>query len=335
MDSSNGRDKVVILQFRPAWDVQAYLRFCGIRHHIENCSLPRVETTGKLPQLRDANCLIPATDIFDFLSAKYVNMDKRLSELEKAQTTSLRSLILNDLEYALQWSYWGDDEHYVRETKKSLGLLLPFPLNMFLPWYMRRQAKARLNSKDMKSEDDVRQIAKRSYESLSLALGQKVWMFGDEAPTSIDALVFGHLMLAMNEPISEEMNRFPNLIRYCDNIRKTYFEPEKFNQLVSMNYRNAFSESLGFKAVMKTGPMPIPLASKRIPEVVKAEIETEVDLKKKLEKQEFHRNSKYFAAVSAFIFVGYYILQSVQFVLEDEDLENEYAELDSYGDETE
>ena len=56
-----------------------------------------------------------------------------------------------------------------------------------------------------------------------------------------------------------------------------------------------------------------------------------MERKKKLEKQEFHKNSKYFAAVSAFVFVGYYLLQSVQFVLDDDDLEKEYAELETYG----
>mmetsp|Transcript_8500 Transcript_8500/g.10749 ORF Transcript_8500/g.10749 Transcript_8500/m.10749 type:complete len:342 (+) Transcript_8500:70-1095(+) len=328
-------DRLVLLQFRPSWGVQAYLRFTGLRHHVENCNFPSVGTTGELPQLRDGKSLIPKKDIMDYLLQKS-NADKGLSATERAQAIALRSLVANDLEWALQWSYWGDNEHYFRETKKQVGKVIPFPLNMFLPWYMRRQAMSVLEKNEIAKEEDVKKIAMRAYECLSLALGQKTWILGGESPTSIDAIVFGHLMLALNEPINEQMQSFPNLIRFCNNIRKNYFENDavKMQQLATTNCKNMFSDNQGFKVVMKLGPMPIPLSTKRIPALSSQTKAEGIKKEESEEQKEFHRNSRNFAIIAGVVFVSYYILQSVQFVFEDDDdlVEYEYENLQDYAD---
>lgn len=43
---------LVLAQFRPAWGEQAYLRLCGVRHHVENARFPFSASAGELPQLK-------------------------------------------------------------------------------------------------------------------------------------------------------------------------------------------------------------------------------------------------------------------------------------------
>jgi len=193
-----------------------------------------------------------------------------------------------------------------------------------------------LEKNEIAKEEDVKKIAMRAYECLSLALGQKTWILGGESPTSIDAIVFGHLMLALNEPINEQMQSFPNLIRFCNNIRKNYFENDavKMQQLATTNCKNMFSDNQGFKVVMKLGPMPIPLSTKRIPALSSQTKAEGIKKEESEEQKEFHRNSRNFAIIAGVVFVSYYILQSVQFVFEDDDdlVEYEYENLQDYAD---
>lgn len=54
---------MVLHQFLPAWDVQAYARVAKMRLHVHNSQYPEYEATGELPQLSDGNFLLPKEDI--------------------------------------------------------------------------------------------------------------------------------------------------------------------------------------------------------------------------------------------------------------------------------
>lgn len=112
---------------------------------------------------------------------------------------------------------------------------IPFPLNIFMPYLLRRQTLLRLKLLGM-TERNVEQRVRHAYEILSdlleenYANGGEVFFFGSR-PTTVDALVFGHLTAAFTEPIvnilfqmcKERNSKHMNLIRYWRQINDFYF----------------------------------------------------------------------------------------------------------------
>lgn len=65
---SRGDHQAIVFQHRPSFAPQAYLRFLGIDHHIENCPYPSTSPRGAFPHLQLADRLVPARHIVPFLS---------------------------------------------------------------------------------------------------------------------------------------------------------------------------------------------------------------------------------------------------------------------------
>ena len=65
--ASDSGSPLVLHQFTPAWEVQAYARFARLKLHVENSRYPEFATTGQLPQLRDGNFLIGRHEIVTHL----------------------------------------------------------------------------------------------------------------------------------------------------------------------------------------------------------------------------------------------------------------------------
>ena len=74
------------------------------------------------------------------------------------------------------------------------------------------------------------QVDKLCY-SLSFKLADKQFFFGNDNPSELDALVFGHLfciftMTTTTTVLSETINKYTNLTEFCYNIEKKYFEKD-------------------------------------------------------------------------------------------------------------
>lgn len=242
---------------------------------------------------------------------------------------ALCSLIECELGNALEWCYWGDEEHYYAVTRKQLCAVLPFPLSQALPYFLRKSALHRLSLQGIASEEQARSTAKAAYKALSGVLGDKLWLLGGDRPTTADVLLFGHLMDALVEPINEQVNEHPNLLRFCDRVRQDFFENPDFESpgFVSQNCRNYFEGIRGIKLTAEQGPLPVPTASKRVP---KGALEEDLDelgkrkTKKEQEEEEAIARGNRNSIIAAVVVVAsYFVANFVEFEDDDEMEEEE------------
>ena len=267
--------------------------------------------------------------MLEYLQEKFTNIDGDLGLSQRGQVKVLCSMIRSDLEQALQWCYWGDEEHYYSVTRKQLSGVLPFPLSLVLPYFSRKSALNRLSVQGIDSEDKARQAAKSGYKALSGLLGDKLWLLGGDRPTTADVLLFGHLMDALLEPINEQLKEHPNLLRFCDRVRSDYFENPAYESeaLVSQNSQNYFESLRGFKLVAREVPLPIPTASKR---VAKSNLQEDLDelgkrktKEEKEEEEEIARGNRNSIIAAVVVVAAYFVGNVVSFSFEDDDDEDD------------
>lgn len=104
---------------------------------------------------------------------------------------------------------------------------MPFPANFLWSWYERTATLLRLRNspQHVSTEEAAKRLALRCYEALSIQLGNSKWMFGNKGPSSLDCVVFGHLMNALREPICAILlQNHPNLVQFCKRIQSEWFD---------------------------------------------------------------------------------------------------------------
>jgi len=249
-----------VVQFRPAWCVQAYLRICKIPNHVENRRFPGTAAGGPLPQLHCGDRIVPKDEGLRYIRENYHDLNSQLSNVENAQATAFESLVVNDLEQALEWSRWGQPEHYRCVTRKALLAILPFPLNYGWTWYTRKAVLYRLAQHHrINDQASAKRVAESAYAALAEQLGNKPWFYGK--PSSLDCVVFGHLMDALREPIGSIVFRqHPNLVAFCERLQKELFDNPS-SDIVAIctcsTQRNLFSDAQGFNTVYGKGNLQV------------------------------------------------------------------------------
>lgn len=257
--SSSGTSAALILaQFRPAWCAQAYMRLARIPHHVENWSTPFAAAAGNLPSLRTSqSCIVPEEQVLRHLAEKFVDLDAKcgLSPGERALSLAYESLVRNDLSCAVEWARWCDDDHFRNVTRKRLLQAMPFPLNYGWVWFRRKQVMFRLENgpQHLATKAAVRRAAIHGYAALSALIGNKEWCLG-KGPSSLDCIVFGHLMDALREPIAALITgRHPNLVAFCERLQRELFDQpsEEVIRICSTNPANAniFTQGEAFNTV--------------------------------------------------------------------------------------
>jgi hypothetical protein len=138
-------------------------------------------------------------------------------------------------------------------TRPRLLRVMPFPLNRAWVAYRRRAVLFGLRHGPQKvsSEAGARRAAQAGYTALSALLGERVWVLG-KGPSSLDCVLFGHLMDALREPVAALiLRRHANLARYCQRLQRELFDeaPAELARLCTMPSPNLFLEGEGFNAV--------------------------------------------------------------------------------------
>ncbi|GBG25895.1 Metaxin-1 [Hondaea fermentalgiana] len=329
---AGGSAQVALVQFRPAWAEQAYLRWAKIAHVVENWSQPWSSSAGTLPQLHGKDrSIVPSREIIRYLR-DVENLDAKLSDAQRAQLAGFESLIRNDLHIALEWSRWADDEHYSRVTRKILVDVMPFPMSYAWAWFQRQAVLFRLRQHhSIDSEEAAKRVAAQAYEALTLHLGDGPWMFGEIGPTSLDCLVFGHLMDALREPIGAIcFASHPKLVAFCKRVQKDLFDeptPAIANLCGLAGEPNRFSESQGFNTVYRQSALRL---SGWGDEAEGSKDAQASDEEKSLSKREreFQEGSRNAIMLAGGAVAGYLLYSNlVAFSFEDEE-DDEYDEYD-------
>ncbi|OQR97170.1 hypothetical protein THRCLA_07078 [Thraustotheca clavata] len=234
----------VLLQFMPAWDVQAYLRFAKIGMHIKNAKYPSFEATGELPQLNDGHYLLGKDDIIMHLQTYHKDIDMELNDVQKGESLAFKSMVQEKLHRVLLYCRWVDPITYKEVTRPAVQRVLPFPLSRILPKQMHVSITNMLAANGYETQEQVYITARDCYSALNARLESVKdgpYFYGS-TPTSLDALVFGHLVDALSDVQLRDVVHIhgSRLITFAEHIRDTYFTNNNEN-LWTENHPNPFN----------------------------------------------------------------------------------------------
>ncbi|KAM6230719.1 metaxin-3 isoform 2-T2 [Porphyrio hochstetteri] len=216
--------------------VMAYAKFSGAPLTVNTISNSWRAPKGDVPVLISEDIVIsqPAK-ILNFLRKQKYNADYELSAKQGADTLAYIALLEEKLLPALLHTFWVDAENYCSVTKPWFASRIAFPLSLYLPGKMSREALNRIlltrGGPPLYSftevEAGIYRDAKECLNLLSKRLGTSQFFFGD-TPTTLDAFVFGFLapiykVCFPRLHLQEHLRQLPNLCRFCDDILTCYF----------------------------------------------------------------------------------------------------------------
>ncbi|XP_041326798.1 metaxin-3 isoform X4 [Pyrgilauda ruficollis] len=216
--------------------VMAYAKFSGAPLTVTTINKSWRALKGDLPVLSSEDIVIsqPAK-ILNFLRKQKYNADYDLSAKQGADTLAYIALLEEKLLPALLHTFWIEAENYCNVTKPWFASRIAFPLNLYLPGKMSREALNRIlltkGGPPLYSltevEAQIYRDAKECLNLLSKRLGTSQFFFGD-TPTTLDAFVFGFLapiykVCFPRVHLQEHLKQLPNLCRFCDDILTCYF----------------------------------------------------------------------------------------------------------------
>ena len=219
--------EVTLLQFRPAYDVLAYFSFSGAplaKSNIENVQYPSISTSPQLPCLRiNHEMFVAHAFIFDYLKKNVADLDAGLSSQLNSELRAFSSLVRLELKEALDVARYDDEEHWWKVTYPQLVKALPWPFNRAVARKIRHDVLQTLQNLPGKQGERLNgwavKTCRTAYKAISERLGDANWVLHTAGPTSLDALIFGHLANAKFEPkISDVLIEFPNLGAYYEKI---------------------------------------------------------------------------------------------------------------------
>jgi metaxin len=219
--------------------------------------------------------------VIEFLRKEnVVDLDAGLSDSEKAELETCKAMMESWLADASAYETWMRENN--RQCKAVYFAELPWGLAQALDWKQRVAVMQRLgvnpDNAAARSEELYRK-ASDAYSALSVLLSDQKFFFSNR-PTSLDALVLGHLLFHIRVPfevstLKGEIFKHPNLVHYAESWSK---------QLLGED-----GDSVG-AAFQPKAPPPPPV--KRTKQASK---ENEKPAKEKSEKEIlFKKRAKYF-----------------------------------------
>jgi hypothetical protein len=210
-------DPPTLVQFRPAWTEQAYLRFAEIPHRVENTPHAENAVSGAYPQLRDGHFLLPSRDVIDHLKSYRKDIDDSLTPLQVAESNAMACMVREELGFLLEALRWSASDGSGKKIRMSaLRRVLPGALRFWYPWWTRRQVHAQLVARAMDdfSPDTILAKMRSRYADLDVRLGSNISFFFGGDPCSLDSYLFGHLADALADPaLVVVLPGFANLMR--------------------------------------------------------------------------------------------------------------------------
>lgn len=225
--------------------VMAYCRFASVPVNIKKTNRPWKSPTGDLPVLRsESGSEADVMQILEYLRKLGHNIDQTLTSKQSADTLAFTALLTEKLLPAILYQWWMDGKTYVELTRPWYAKAVGFPLSLYWPPRKQSSCRARLMAQfgtscinESEIETLVLKNAKECLNLLSARLADRNYFFGDK-PTSLDAVVYGHLQPLLKAPLSSSalhthLKACRNLVAYCQQISNDYFplSPEEQQQL--------------------------------------------------------------------------------------------------------
>ncbi|KAI8477124.1 MAG: hypothetical protein J3K34DRAFT_399456 [Monoraphidium minutum] len=220
---------------------EAYLRLCGAEFCVERCTSAGLSPTGVLPALELSADLAGGAQPTDLAAARGViaalrksgrpalDLDGALQPAQRAEAAAFSLMVAQQLDPATLWTSWVEARGFQEFRKAAYGDSLPFPLNWFVPWSQRREMRRQLAAVDGAAAFADAAAALGALADRLRASGGR-FFFGNK-PSSLDALVFGHVAFYLHSPVAAPVLRSkvqaqPVLARFVDAMLQREFSAD-------------------------------------------------------------------------------------------------------------
>ncbi|TPX55054.1 hypothetical protein PhCBS80983_g05647 [Powellomyces hirtus] len=213
----------------------AYLQLAEVTWVVNECNNAGVSPRGELPMLRDSllEPVVTTSKIIAHLKKKGYDLDQHLSATEAAECLAFTGLVEDKLHDALLFSWWLEAKNVMKSTRPTISKSLRGWAGFRVPSQLQKKAEARLKryrtvTYKGKETNEIYVLVREWYKALANKLGEQPYFFGSR-PSSLDAVVFGHLALhcipSLAEPtlFSILTFEFPTLYAYCERMREDLF----------------------------------------------------------------------------------------------------------------
>ncbi|XP_066976426.1 failed axon connections homolog [Macrobrachium rosenbergii] len=207
-----------------ALKLETYLRMAGYKIQIEEKA--PMSSKGKSPWITLNG--VDMTDsqlIIDHLSANNKSFSSHLSDKERAIANAFQIMVDEHLCWGLaRYRYLTDRDARVFQVTSVYPMWMKYMLPL-----LRHMLRKALHAQGMgrHSDAEVLGIMRKDLESISIYLGEKPFLMGDE-PCEVDCAIFGQLgQFLWNAPDSPYYTMvtedFPNLQQYCLRMKEKFW----------------------------------------------------------------------------------------------------------------
>lgn len=210
--------------------VDAYLRMADIdfNHNLADDNF-RHAPKGKLPFIRHGQQVIADSQfIIQYLKSEFGDsLDSELNGLQQAQAHLITKSFDENLYFVLLYSRWHQTDSW-QIVRPQFFKDVPALLKWIVPGIVRKQICKTLYRQGIArhSMEEVLQICRHSFQSISDLLTEKKYFFGDK-PSSLDATLFAFLaqfiLAELDNPFNELARSYPALTQYTQRIYKQYY----------------------------------------------------------------------------------------------------------------
>lgn len=205
------------------------LKMAGLDYATEIMDDPRKAPKGKLPYLKDSSAEIADTALIKRqLENKYnIDFDAGLTAQERAVSHSMARMIEERLYWVTLYSRWIDDHNWPVIKNFWFGGMPPIIRNL-VPMIAQKQVKTGLQAHGIgrHAVEDIYAFGAADLEALSVQLGRKAFMFGDQ-PSSLDAsaypIIANSLVEELPGPLLDAAKSHANFAAYVQRCAALWF----------------------------------------------------------------------------------------------------------------
>jgi glutathione S-transferase len=184
---------------------------------------------GKIPFIEDNGVRIgDSTFIRAYFEKAYdVDLDRGLSDEQRAQAWAIERMLEDHLYFAIVQLRWMDDANFAKGPSHFFDAI-PEAVRAQAQAEARERVRGKLDGHGLgrHSESEIIQLGARSIAALSVLLGDKPYLMGDE-PTGSDATVFGMIASVLtpyfDTALRDAALAHDNLVRYNVRMMQRYY----------------------------------------------------------------------------------------------------------------
>ncbi|KAK9837988.1 hypothetical protein WJX74_009110 [Apatococcus lobatus] len=210
--------------------IEAYLRMAGLPYKNKSSDLAS-SPNGRIPWMQHGNQQISDSRfIVRFLHNTYgsqLRTREPQDPVDQALSTTIQRLCEQHM-YFTSLYHVASTPDGRQQAVKMFGSMASWPMVEVLTraWSQGRTTQLRYQGVLTNSHEDINLLIAEDLAALSALLGDKTYFLGPQ-PTVADACVFGFIQTHTHglddTALSRAVKKHQNLVKFADNIQKTYF----------------------------------------------------------------------------------------------------------------